>query len=108
LGFARDDVRDVAASFQRAVVDVLVDKTVAAARGARRSLVTVSGGVSCNGELRRLMSLGCERAGLAFRFAEPRLCTDNAAMIAFAALKRFEAGAATPLTSEIDPNLALV
>ncbi len=98
---------DLCASFQRAVVDVLVAKTVAAARDAGHSLITVSGGVSCNQELRKQMSLGCEKAGLALRFAEPKLCTDNAAMIAFAAMQRLEQGAATPLTTEIDPNLAL-
>ncbi len=98
---------DVCASFQRAVVDVLVAKTVAAARATERSLVTLSGGVSCNEELRARMSLGCERAGLALRFAPPRLCTDNAAMIAFAARLRLEEGESTPLTTEIDPNLAL-
>ena len=101
------ELADLCASFQTAVVDVLVAKTIAAACAARRSLVTVSGGVSCNGELRAQMSLGCKRAGLELRFAESRLCTDNAAMIAFAAMQRFEQGSATPLTSEIDPNLAL-
>ena len=102
-----DDTRDVCASFQRAVVDVLVAKTIAAARVARRGWVTVSGGVSCNGELRAQMSLGCERAGLELRFAAPELCTDNAVMIAFAAMLRLERGETTPLTTEINPNLAL-
>ncbi|MEO5753273.1 MAG: tRNA (adenosine(37)-N6)-threonylcarbamoyltransferase complex transferase subunit TsaD [Chthoniobacterales bacterium] len=99
---------DLCASFQRAVIEVLVAKTVEAARGAGRKLVTVSGGVSCNGELRRLMSLGCEAAGLEIRFAAPRLCTDNAAMIGFAAQLHLRRGKSTPLTAEIDPNLALV
>lgn len=98
---------DLCASFQRAVVDVLVAKTVAAALAAGRGLVTVSGGVSCNQELRKRMSLGCEAAKLELRFAPPRLCTDNAAMIAFAARQRLERGEATPLTTEIDPNLVL-
>ncbi len=105
---APEDQRDLCASFQRAVVDVLVAKTVTAARAARGKLVTVSGGVSCNGELRAQMSLGCEPAGLELRFAEPRFCTDNAAMIAFAAMLRLERGEATSLTTEINPNLALV
>ncbi len=99
---------DICASFQRAVIDVLVAKTIGAARASGRSLVTVSGGVSCNQELRAQMSLGCERENLELRFAEPRLCTDNAAMIAFAAILRLERGDATALTTEIDPNLALV
>lgn len=101
------DLADICASFQRAVVDVLVAKTIAAARASGQSLVTVSGGVSCNGKLRQRMSLGCEKAGLTVRFAEPRLCTDNAAMIAFAAMERLERGDSTPLTTEIDPNLSL-
>jgi N6-L-threonylcarbamoyladenine synthase len=103
----REDQRDLSASFQRAVVDVLVAKTIAAARASRRLLVTVSGGVSCNRELRAQMSLDCERAGLEVRFAAPQLCTDNAAMIAFAAQLRLGRGESTPLTTEIDPNLAL-
>lgn len=98
---------DLCAAFQCAVVEVLVAKTITAARAAQRKLVTVSGGVSCNGELRRQMSAGCERAGLEVRFAAPQLSTDNAAMIAFAAALRFERGESTPLTSEIDPNFAL-
>lgn len=102
-----EDHRDLCASFQRAVVDVLVAKTIAAARASARPLVTVSGGVSCNGELRRQMSLGCERAGLELRFAAPTLCTDNAAMIGFAGQLHLERGKSTPLTAEIDPNLVL-
>ena len=98
---------DLCASFQRAVVDVLIAKTLAAARENGCALVTVSGGVSCNQELRAQMSLGCKRAGCELRFAEPQLCTDNAAMIAWAAMLRLERGETTPLTSEIDPNLAL-
>jgi len=104
---ARDDHHDLCASFQRAVIDVLVAKTIAVARASRRPLITVSGGVSCNRELHAKMSLGCEQAGLQLRFAAPQLCTDNAAMIAFAALLRLERGESTPLTTEIDPNLAL-
>jgi N6-L-threonylcarbamoyladenine synthase len=102
-----EDRRDLCASFQRAIVDVLVAKTIAAAPASGKRLVTVSGGVSCNGELRSRISLGCEAAGLALRFAEPRFCTDNAAMIAFAGMLRLERSESTPLTSEINPNLAL-
>ncbi len=102
-----EDRADLCASFQRAVVEVLVAKTIAATRAASGALVTVSGGVSSNGELRRQMSLGCERAGLELRFAAPALCTDNAAMIGFAAQLHLERGDRTPLTAEIDPNLAL-
>ncbi len=102
-----DAKRDLCASFQRAVVDVLVAKTIAAARHYGDRLVTVSGGVSCNGDLREQMSDASKRAGLQLRFAVPRLCTDNAAMIAFVAQLRLARGKFTPLTTEIDPNLAL-
>jgi N6-L-threonylcarbamoyladenine synthase len=63
--------------------------------------------VSRNQDLREQMSLGCKATGLQLRFAAPELCTDNAAMIAFAASLHLGRGAGTPLTTEIDPNLAL-
>jgi N6-L-threonylcarbamoyladenine synthase len=104
-----DDVRcDLCASFQRAVVEVLVKKTLRAARECGAKLVTVSGGVSCNRELRDQMSEACHRAGVRLLTAVPELCTDNAAMIAFAASLRLQAGFASAVTQEIDPNLALV
>jgi N6-L-threonylcarbamoyladenine synthase len=108
LDFARDDVlSDLCASFQQAVIDVLVAKTLAAAQKYVVDLVTVSGGVSCNQELRRQLREACSRKGIEFKSAEPWLCTDNAAMIAFAALLRLQAGFQSQLTEEIDPNLAL-
>jgi N6-L-threonylcarbamoyladenine synthase len=106
LGFARDDLlSDLSASFQQAVIDVLVRKTVAAAQKYRVDLVTTSGGVSCNQELRRQMREACICKGIEFKSAEPWLCTDNAAMIAFAALLRLQAGCESQVTEEIDPNL---
>jgi N6-L-threonylcarbamoyladenine synthase len=108
LRFARDDVlSDLCASFQQAIVDVLVTKTVAAAQKCEVDLVTISGGVSSNRELRRQLHEACEREGFEFKSAEPWLCTDNAAMIAFAALLRLQAGFESKVTEEIDPNLAL-
>jgi tRNA N6-adenosine threonylcarbamoyltransferase len=101
-------LRDLCASFQQAIIDVLVTKTIAAAQKYRVDLVTISGGVSCNQELRRQMSEACSRKGIEFKSAEPWLCTDNAAMIAFAALLRLRAGFESQVTKEIDPNLALV
>ncbi len=101
------DRADVCASFQRALVEVLVAKTIAAARTEKRQLVTVSGGVSRNRELRERMSSACKAAELELRLAAPELCTDNAAMIAFAAQLRLARGESTALTTEIDPNLAL-
>jgi len=110
LDFAGDDklLSDLCASFQQAIIDVLVTKTIAAAQKYRVQLVTVSGGVSCNQELRRQMRDASSRKGIEFKSAEPWLCTDNAAMIAFAALLRLRAGLESHVTEEIDPNLALV
>jgi len=102
-----DYVEDLCASFQQAIVDVLVRKTIAAAQKSDVDLVTMSGGVSCNGELRRQLGNACARHGCEFKCAEAWLCTDNAAMIAFAASLRLQAGFESKLTEEIDPNLVL-
>jgi N6-L-threonylcarbamoyladenine synthase len=106
---APDDqlLRDLCASFQQAIIDVLVAKTLAAAQKYHVDLVTMSGGVSCNQELRRQMREACSRKEIEFNSAEPWLCTDNAAMIAFAALLRLQGGFQSQITEEIDPNLAL-
>ena len=100
-----DFLADVCASFQQAIIDVLVTKTIAAAQKYDVDLVTVSGGVSCNQELRRQLHEACSRNGLEFKNAEPSLCTDNAAMIAFVGLLRLQAGFESQVTEEIDPNL---
>jgi N6-L-threonylcarbamoyladenine synthase len=100
-------LRDLCASFQQAIIDVLVTKTIAAAQKYRLNLVTISGGVSCNQELQRQMHDASSRKEIEFKSAEPWLCTDNAAMIAFAALLRLDGGFESHLTEEIDPNLAL-
>ncbi len=104
-----EDVRaDMCASFQAAVVETLVTKTIRAAQETRVPMVTLSGGVSCNCALRDALAAACERAGLRFSAAARSLCTDNAAMIAFAAGLRFGAGTVSAVAEEIDPNLALV
>jgi tRNA N6-adenosine threonylcarbamoyltransferase len=107
LRSARDDMllADLCASFQQAIIDVLVTKTITVAQKYRVDLVTISGGVSCNEELRRQMRDASSRQGIEFKSAEPWLCTDNAAMIAFTALLRLRAGFESHVTEEIDPNL---
>jgi len=99
---------DVCASFQEAVVDVLVSKSLAAASAAGRKTVAVSGGVSCNSRLRARLAEACCKAGLELLVAEAALCTDNAAMIGHVALNRLMRGMFSPLTADIDPNLRLV
>ena len=102
-----DFLADLCASFQQAIVDILVRKTIAAAQKYDVDLVTASGGVSCNQELRRQLGAACARNGFEFKSAEPWLCTDNAAMIAFAGSLRLQGGFESKVTEEIDPNLAL-
>jgi N6-L-threonylcarbamoyladenine synthase len=99
---------DLCASFQEAIVDVLVAKTVRAATTAGRRLVALSGGVSVNARLREKMRAACVAHGLELLIAPPALCTDNAAMIGYVATLRLARGDATPLDADIDPNLRLI
>lgn len=85
-------VRDLCASVQAAIVEVLVAKTVRAARRCGVACVTASGGVTCNRALRSELSAACDRAGLVLRLAERPLCTDNAAMIGILAERKLAAG----------------
>jgi N6-L-threonylcarbamoyladenine synthase len=105
--FARDDTNDLCASFQQAVIDVLREKSLRALQQTKSRRLTLSGGVSCNRALRENLRAACQNNGIEFLVAEPWLCTDNAAMIAFAAMLRLEQGTVSDLTEEIDPNLAL-
>ncbi len=99
---------NLCASVQEAIVDVLVEKLVRAAKTFREQLVTVSGGVSCNRRLREKLSDRCAAEKLEVLLASPEHSTDNAAMIAFAAAQRFALGARSPLEADVDPNLPLV
>jgi N6-L-threonylcarbamoyladenine synthase len=99
---------DLSASFQQAVIEVLAKRAVQAARRTGTTLVTLSGGVSCNQALRKALTTTCADAGLAFRSCPPAYSTDNAAMIAFAAWHHLRLGASSPLDEDIDPNLSLV
>jgi N6-L-threonylcarbamoyladenine synthase len=107
LALDEQTLSDVCASFQQAVIDVLVEKAMAAAAKHDVQLVTMSGGVSCNRELRGQMTKRISQGGRELKTAEQWLCTDNAAMIAFAALLRFRTGFSSSIEEEIDPNLAL-
>ena len=84
---------DLAAAFQEAVVEVLVTKTVAAVRAAGLRRVVVAGGVGANRRLREMLAEAGAKQGFAVFYPDVALCTDNGAMIAFAAALRLEAGA---------------
>src|SRR5215210_1102007 len=98
------EIADVAAGYQRAIVEVLVDKTLAAAAQVGVRDVVVTGGVAANSELRsRFLTLG---AAAGFRVYIPpfAFCTDNAAMIAVAGLRLFRAGRTAGLRYEPQPQ----
>jgi N6-L-threonylcarbamoyladenine synthase len=101
-------IADLCASFQEAVVDVLVAKTLRACRATGFKTVAVSGGVSCNSRLREKLAAACAKQGLELLLAEPSLCTDNAGMIAYVASLRLAAGESSDLICDIDPNLRLI
>ncbi len=73
---------DVAASFQEAVVDVLLLKALAACKQSGIDSLVIAGGVAANSRLRRVAQERCQRAGISLRIPEPGLCTDNGAMVA--------------------------
>ncbi|MBG69249.1 MAG: tRNA (adenosine(37)-N6)-threonylcarbamoyltransferase complex transferase subunit TsaD [Roseibacillus sp.] len=98
---------DICASFQKAVTDVLVSKSLRAAKEHGCNTITLSGGVSCNEFIRSALRDGCLSDGLRFLPCPSRLSTDNAAMIAFAALLKLQSGANGSLSEDIDPNLSL-
>ncbi len=101
------DLADLAASFQEAVVEVQVDKTMAAARNRGVDLVVLGGGVVANSRLRELMSLRAKKEGIDLRIPSPELSTDNAAMIATAGYYRLTRGERTPLDVGASPSLPL-
>lgn len=107
-GNDKPPIADLAASFQQAVIEILLKKTLRAAKETGRREIALSGGVSLNQALRNAFLQAADREGLQIHLASPAFCTDNAAMIAFAALLRHLAGESSPLDGDIHPNLPLV
>lgn len=101
-------VRDICASFQEAVIDVLVSKTINAARRYGVKSIAVAGGVAANRGLRASLQAGASTIGAKAFFPRPLYCTDNAAMIGIAAhFKYMKTGMVSDLTLKPTPNLAL-
>jgi N6-L-threonylcarbamoyladenine synthase len=101
-------VRDLCASVQAAIIEVLVTKTMRAAQRLGVTCITASGGVTCNRGLRQELDRACHRRGYTLRLAERTLCTDNAAMIGIVAEQRILAGVApSGLDEEIKPSWPL-
>ena len=95
---------DAAASFQEAVIDVLVTKTVVVAKEHRVKQILLAGGVASNGLLRNWL---VENSPIPVLVPEPILCTDNAAMIAACGYYRFQAGKVDGLDLDVIPSLRL-
>jgi N6-L-threonylcarbamoyladenine synthase len=101
------DAADLAASFQEAIVDVQVSKTIAAAKATGVDTVLLGGGVVANSRLRERIEADGSRAGLRVLFPPLPLCTDNGAMIACVGAARLARGERTSLDIPADPNLRL-
>ncbi|GGL54842.1 tRNA (adenosine(37)-N6)-threonylcarbamoyltransferase complex transferase subunit TsaD [Wenxinia marina] len=111
-GLTGRDQADLAASFQAAIRDVLAEKTRRAIRvyletNPPRPALAVAGGVAANGPIRAALTALCAEAGVAFVAPPPALCTDNAAMIAWAGLERLRAGQTDDMTLAARPRWPL-
>jgi len=98
---------DIAASFQEAVIDVLVSKAIAAAIEFKVDKLALAGGVAANSSLRNSMAVACRSNNLHFYYPSPVLCTDNAAMIGTAAYYEYIKGRRAGLDLNAVPNLKI-
>ncbi len=98
---------DLAASFQEAVIDVQVTKTVRAAELLGHTTIVLAGGVAANSRLRARMAEAAEAVGLVVIAPSPALCTDNGAIIAAAGMRRLQRGETTPLDAAPNASLSL-
>lgn len=98
---------DVAASFQKAVVDVLVEHSIHAVAETGMKKFAIAGGVASNSALRSALEKECQKQGITFYHPSPILCTDNAAMIGAAAYYEFQRGVRHGYDLNAVPNLKL-
>lgn len=98
---------DIAASFQKAVVDVLVEHSMRAVEEYKMCKLAIAGGVASNSALREGMKKACEERQIAFYYPSPVFCTDNAAMIGAAAYYEYLAGTRHGWDLNAVPNLKL-
>lgn len=98
---------DVAASFQKAVVDVLTEHSMHALSACGMKKFAIAGGVASNSALRSALERECEKRGIAFYHPSPLLCTDNAAMIGTAAYYEYRKGVRHGFDLNAVPNLKL-
>ncbi|MBD5548862.1 MAG: tRNA (adenosine(37)-N6)-threonylcarbamoyltransferase complex transferase subunit TsaD [Lachnospiraceae bacterium] len=101
------NVADVAASFQKAVIDVLVEHSMEAVRKYGYKKFAIAGGVASNSGLRKAFEEACQKGGITFYHPSPVYCTDNAAMIGTAAYYEFQKGIRHGFDLNAVPNLKL-
>jgi N6-L-threonylcarbamoyladenine synthase len=99
-----EGMSDLCASVRHAIVDVLIQKTARAVEASGLQDVAISGGVSANRALRSGLQELCQAKGWKLHLPSPELSTDNAAMIAFAAIHHFQAGESSLISKEIEPQ----
>jgi len=98
------ETADIAAGFQEAVVDVLIEQSLKACAHTGIPRIAVGGGVACNSRLREKMTTEADRRGIRTYFPPPRFCTDNAAMVAGLAHALFRAGVVADLRLDAVPT----
>lgn len=103
----KQTVSDLCASFQSAVIEILVKKALNAAKLYKLPTIALSGGVACNGSLRNLIKKKASEEGLELLIVDKKYSTDNAAMIARAASERFIRKQFSSLDSDVNPNLKI-
>lgn len=104
LTISEEERKDVAAGFQEAVVDMLVEQTLKACRKTGAPRIAVGGGVACNTRLREKLEAAAAREGLRCYFPPPAYCSDNAAMIAGLGWRLLQAGRANDLWLDANPT----
>jgi len=101
------NVPDVCASFQKAVVDILVENTIKAVEASDYKKIALAGGVASNSYLKKCMKEAADKAHVEFFCPDPILCTDNAAMIGCAAYYQYLKGTISELNLNANPRLAI-
>src|SRR5262249_50380920 len=104
---AKPAIPDLCASFQETAVDILIEKTLSAAKNRKCRSVLVTGGVACNSRLRAKLAEETSKKRIKSYFASPILATDNAEMIAYVGGRRLMSKEASPLSLNAVANLAL-
>lgn len=103
----RESISHIVASFQKAVISTLVEKTFSSAHRERVQSIIVSGGVACNSSLRKIFMDKGKKDGIAVYIPSPELSTDNGAMVATAAFLKYQRKEFSDLTLNADPGLKL-